>query len=342
MRIAVVCPYDLGLPGGVQHQVLGLVERFRVGGDVAWAIGPGCPPDRGETTGGSVTIPANGSASPVAIDPRAWPRVRRALRSADVVHVHEPFIPVVSPAALGAGPPVVVTFHADPARWMRTAYRVAAPIGSRLLGTSVRTAVSEVAAAALPASWGPVEIIPNAIDVGGFPSDPDRAPGRVVFVGRDDPRKGLDVLLAAWPAVRAAVPSAELRVVGAERPPQSGIAFLGRMAEMEKRGELASAAVAVAPNLGGESFGIVVAEAMAAACAVVASDLPAFRAVLGGAGRLVPPGDQIALAEAIVDLLRSPDERSGLAAAARRSVARYDWTVVAGAYRDAYHRAASA
>jgi phosphatidyl-myo-inositol alpha-mannosyltransferase len=341
VRIAVVCPYDLGRPGGVQHQVMGLVERLRAEGEEAWAVGPGCPPDLGESTGGSVTLRANRSASPVALDPRAWSRARAALRSAEVVHVHEPFIPLVSPAGLRAGHPVVATFHADPARWMRRAYRAAAPLGARMLGGSIRTAVSEVAAGALPPSWAPVEIIPNAIDVAGLSLDADRDPDRVVFVGRDDPRKGLDVLLAAWPEVRAAIPSARLRVVGADRSPLSGVSFLGRLGEMEKRSELAGASVAVAPNLGGESFGIVVAEAMAAGCAVVASDLPAFRAVLGTAGRLVPPGDDRALAGAIVDLLRRPDERSRLTTAARRGVARYDWAVVAAAYRDAYRRAAS-
>lgn len=326
MRVAVVSPYSLAVPGGVQQQAGRLAELLTTGGDEAELIAPV----------DFVSIPANRSRAPVSLAPGETLRTRRRLKAFDVVHVHEPFIPLIGWAALASGRPVVATFHADPSRRVRRLYRATAPLGSWVLRRAVLTAVSPVAASALPPSWGTVRIVPNAIDVGSFAIDVPRRAKRVAFLGRDDPRKGLEVVLSAWPDVRASHPDAELVVMGADRHGTPGVRFLGRVDEEEKRRQLAGSAVFVAPNLGGESFGLIVAEAMAAGCAVVASDLEAFRAVLGGDGRLVPVGDARALADGVVSLLDDPAGAAALGAAARDAVRRFDWPAVTAAYRAAY------
>jgi phosphatidylinositol alpha-mannosyltransferase len=185
-----------------------------------------------------------------------------------------------------------------------------------------------------------VRVIPNGLDTAAYRLGPERSTRRVVFLGRDDPRKGLDVLLQAWPVVAAAVPGAELRVLGAarERGPEK-VAFLGTVGEAAKRAELAAAAVLCAPNLGGESFGLVVAEGLAAGCAVVASDLPAFRHVAGEAARLVPPGDAAALGRVLTEVLSDEGEAARLAGMARHRAGRFDRASVLEAYLAAYREA---
>lgn len=343
MRVGIVCPYDLGVPGGVQQLVRELAERLRQAGDDVLVVGPGQPAGDGEVgVGATVTVRANQSRAPVSFDPRAFRATRRHLAAVDVIHVHEPFVPLVGWAGLWSKKPVVATFHADPAPWTRRLYSILATPARAVLGKAVVTAVSEVAASALPPKWGQVSVIPNAIDTGGYALDLERHPHRVAFLGRDDPRKGLDVLLAAWPRVISAVPEAELVVMGAERvSTQPSVRFLGRVSDEVKRRTLAGAAIYVAPNLGGESFGLVVAEGMAAGCAVIASDIAAFRPVLGEAGVLVEPGDVSALAFEIVDLLGDPERRESLGAKAVASAVRFDWTPVVSAYRDAYESALS-
>lgn len=337
MKIAVVCPYDLGLPGGVQQLTIELVDRLCDAGHDAWLVGPG-DRDGARSVGPTTPIRANRSVVPVALGPGVGRRTRAALTGAEVVHIHEPLIPRVSTSALGAPIPKVLTFHADTPRWATAMYRVLErPMP---LGRNVITAVSPVAAEALPAGWGPVEIIPNALDVAAYASDEARRPLRVTFLGRDDPRKGLDLLLAAWPHIRGGVGGAELVVMGASRDtPMEGVRFVGRVTEEEKRRLLASSTVHIAPNTGGESFGIVVAEAMAAGCAVVASDLPAFTAVMDGAGIHVPVGDAHAISSAVIGLLADPETARRHGAGGRARAAAFDWSVVIGRYVDAYRRA---
>jgi phosphatidylinositol alpha-mannosyltransferase len=249
-------------------------------------------------------------------------------------------MPLVSLFATHSGPPVVATFHAAPGSAARLGYRMMGPVLDRLLGrTTVVTAVSSTAASALPSSL-PVEVIPNGLDVDGFRTDTPRHDSRLVFLGRDEPRKGLDILVEAWPAIRRDRPDAELVVIGARRD-LDGIQWLGRVDEEEKVRALASAAVYVAPQTGGESFGIVLVEAMAAGTAVVASNLDAFVAVAEGAARFVPVGDSGALANAVVELLDDGSERGRLAAAGQRIAARHDWSVVGAAYREVYARVIS-
>jgi phosphatidylinositol alpha-mannosyltransferase len=272
-------------------------------------------------------------------------RVREAVAGADVVHVHEPLMPLASLAATRSGPaPVVGTFHADPGRVIRTLYRVVAPVLRRTVHRlRVVTAVSPTAAGAV-SRLARVRIVPNAVDVAGYRNDGSlRTGGRVLFIGRDERRKGLDVLLDAWPAVRREHRGASLRVVGGLREAApAGVEFLGRVDETAKRRELAAARVLAAPNLGGESFGIVLVEGMAAGATVVASDLDAFRAVVGDSGVLVPPGDAAALAEAIASLLADPERAARLGESGIRRAAAYDWPGVVDAYLEAYREALEA
>lgn len=339
MRVAVACPYDLRRPGGVQQQVRGLVEGLRRRGEEAWLVGPGVPDDLGMSVGGSVVIPGNRSRSALAVGPRVAERVRRAVRGADVLHVHEPFMPLVSLAALRTPVPTVATFHAAPPRWVQRLYGVLRGAGGRLLRDAVLTAVSPTAAEAVPSAWGRPEIVPNAIDVRSYAAPVERDGTRVAFVGRDEPRKGLDVLRRAWPLVRAHHPTAELVVAGAGGEDGEGVRYRGRVTEEEKRRLLGSAGIFVAPNLGGESFGVVIVEAMAAGCAVVASDLAAFRAVAGPAAVYAPRADPAGLAACLVELLDDVEKRTRVALAGRERVGRYDWEVVLGEYLDRYRLA---
>ncbi len=340
MRIALVCPYSMGHWGGVQHQAANLARWLTEAGHEAWLVAPdAAPPDR--NVGSSRVIRFNRSRAPLALHPAARSATVAAVADADVVHVHEPFMPLVSLAALlGDTPPKVGTFHADAGAAVRALYRAGSPVlrrWSRRL--AVATAVSPVAQRSV-ASIVETEIVPNAVDVAGYDRDVSRRADRVVFVGRDDPRKGLDILLTAW--VRAGL-DAELLVIGAARDDApAGVTFLGRVDEDEKRDLLASASILCAPNTGEESFGLVVAEGMAAGCAVVASGIPAFAAVLGGDGRLVPPGDADALAKTLSNLLAEPEQAAALGAAARRAVMRFDRSAVVEAYLEAYARAVGA
>lgn len=263
------------------------------------------------------------------------------MEDADVVHIHEPFVPMVSLGALIAStPPKVGTFHADPSRAVRMAYRAGGPVlGIAARRLSVVTAVSAVAASAVDRVPG-VRIIPNGIDVDQYRPSSAPEPFRVMFLGRDDPRKGLDVLLQAWPLVRRVAPEAVLGVVGTMRARgPEGVEFLGRLSGDQKIAELRRASVLVAPNLGGESFGLVVLEGLAAGCAVVASDLPAFRAVAGDSAEYVPVGDPPGIAAAVGHLLSHDSARADLS---ERAVARarlFGRDVVLGAYLAAYREA---
>lgn len=345
MRIALVCPYDLSKPGGVQQIVLELARQLQDTGDEVVVVAPGEPStDPGVpvfSVGGSVNLSANRSRVPLAVTPQAWRRTRRGGGNVDLVHIHEPFVPMVGWAALARRSlPTVATFHADPPRWVRGLYRGVAAVARFGLGSAVITATSTVSAKALPSMWGTPRVVPNAIHVDSYDIPVERKESRVAFLGRDDPRKGLSVLLDAWPRIRETHPDAGLEVLGANRRESiPGVTFHGTADEETKRQILASSRVYVAPNLGGESFGVVIAEGMAAGCAVVASDIEAFRQVLGEDGVLVPPGDRRAVADAVSTLLDNPEEANRLGDQARRAVTRFDWTVVTDGYRQAYQDA---
>lgn len=342
MRIGLVSPYDLSKPGGVQSQVRDLAEHLSRAGDDVVIIGPGLPAGLdGIDLGRSLSIPGNRSKVPLSVDPRVSRIIENASRDLDLLHVHEPLMPVASFSALRAGAPVVATFHAAPGSVGLGFYTVLRSQLGRLLGPNVRkvTAVSKTAAAPLPDSVG-VTIIPNGVDASSFDIDLERVSRRVVFLGRDEKRKGLDVLLRAWEEVAARVPEAELVVMGADRA-RSGITWLGTVDDATKAEQLARAGIYVAPNLGGESFGIVLVEGMAAGAAVVASDLVSFRDVGGDAVRYFTTGDSEDLALKLIELLEEPSGITELSAAGTKRAHLFDWRAVAARYRTVYEEAIS-
>ncbi|MGA7228561.1 MAG: glycosyltransferase family 4 protein [Acidimicrobiia bacterium] len=340
IRVGLVSPYDLSTPGGVQAQVLGLAQYLEQSGDLPIVIGPGLPDGiPGVDLGPTIAIPGNRSRVPLSFDPRIRGRIQGAAAELDVLHVHEPLMPLVSLMATHARTPVVATFHADPGPLGQGAYRLLHPFLRRLLGdTSAITAVSETAASVLGDRAGEADIIPNGVDVSSFQIEVERVPGRICFVGRDEPRKGLDVILDAWPKVMSAHPDAELVVMGARRD-GGNVRWMGRVAEDVKIETLASSSLFVAPQLGGESFGIVLVEAMAAGAAVIASDLVPFRSVAGGAARFFPVGDHETLAVVLNDLLDRPDEVGRLARLGDDRAHTFDWETVGPRYRSVYGRA---
>jgi len=342
VRVGLVCPYDLGAHGGVQDQVTRLSRWLTDAGHAVAVIAPGDSEIAGFVSAGPATVvPANGARTPVALAPQARRRVLAALIDVDVAHVHEPLMPQVSLTALREAPvPMVGTFHADPSKAAEWVYRLGRPLTAQWFRRlDVITAVSAISARVVD-DTGRVRIIPNGIDVDDY-TPGEKRPGSVVFLGRNDERKGLPVLLEAWPAIRAAHPSARLTVVGAENPGAivPGVEFVGLVAEEEKRKHLMGATVFCAPNLSGESFGIVVVEAMAAGCAVVASGLPAFVRVAGDTARFVAPGDPRGLASEVIALLEDEGAARELGRAATQASRRFGREPVSTAYIAAYEEA---
>lgn len=341
MRIAIVSPYDLGVPGGVQDQAVRMVQWITDLGHEATLIGPGDEgPEGAVLLGATRQIKANRASSPIMVDPRVTNRLRDAVADADVVHIHEPFMPFVSTAAtLTLNRPRVGTFHADPPSWARFGYRAGSKLWRRAIrGLDVVTTVSHVSQSAI-APFVSARVIPNGIDVAAY-AQGTKVANRVAFLGRDDERKGLQTLLDAWPLITERIPDASLHVMGATRAEEiDGVTFLGRADEVDKIVQLGQAEVYCAPNLGGESFGIVVAEGMASGCAVVASAIPAFVGVLGDAGVFVAPGETGALAEAVISLLSNRSELENKQTAALAAVKRFDGALVARSYVEAYEEA---
>ena len=341
MRVCLVSPYDLTQDGGVQAQVLGLAGWLTDQGDEVRIVAPRLPGDAdGVEVGRVMRIRANRSVAPICLSPGVGGRMRETLGWGEVAHIHEPLMPMVGVAALRAAGPRVATFHAYPPGWVNRLYRGLHPwVRSLKSPRTLVTAVSSQAAGALPSGWGPEEVVPNGVEttIGG--TGVARQRGRVVFLGRDEPRKGLSVLLEAWPLIRSRHPHAELVVMGAERPyPPEGAVFLGRVGTEVKERTLRSAEVYVAPNLGGESFGIVLVEAMAAGCAVVASDLASFRDVAGSAARYFAPGSVNAMVEQVQQVLGSPSVSARLSEDGALRADRFSWDRVGPAYRDCYER----
>ena len=355
LRVGLVCPYSLDVDGGVQGHVLQLAGALdRLGHQVAvLAPGEGTAglPAYVTTTGRTVPLAHNGSVARVAFGPVVAGRVGRWLHAGDfdVLHLHEPATPSLSALALRAARvPVVATVHTAQERAWALRASGATLLRAPLSRVSATIAVSPQARATLARYADvPAVVIPNGVELDRFAAAarPERSGDTVVFVGRlDEPRKGLPVLLAALPALLERHPRVRVRVVGAgrlgglDRRLAGRVEVTGRLTEAEKEAVLGSADVLVAPNTGGESFGVVLVEAMAAGAAVVASDLPAFRRVLrqGAAGVLCPPGDPAALAQAVGDLLADPARRALLASRAAEAVRGYDWSVVAPRVAEVY------
>jgi len=322
MRIAEICPYSLTQPGGVQGQVMGLGRVLRDMGHEVRVLGPcdGPPPETWVTPLGlSIPTAANGSVAPIAPDPSAALRTIRALRDEgfDIVHLHEPLVPGPTLTTLiVAESPRVGTFHRSGASTAYARLRPAVRWAARRL--DLRCAVSDAAAStARSALGGEYEILYNGIEVDLYAkAEPWPTEGPTIcFVGRHEPRKGLSVLLAAMASMG---PDVRLWIAGdgpqteelrARSAGDARISWLGRISEEEKASRLRGADVFCAPSLGGESFGVVLLEAMAAQAAVVATDLTGYRAVArpGSDALLVPPGDPCALAAALTRVLGDDD-----------------------------------
>ena len=353
MRIAQVCPYSLTVPGGVQAQVMGLARVLRQLGHEVRVLAPcdGPPPEPWVTPlGMSIPTAANGSVAPIAPDPSAALRTIRALRDEefDIVHLHEPLVPGPTLTTLiVADVPRVGTFHRAGASVAYARLRPAVRWFARRL--DLRCAVSEEAAAtATAALGGTYEVLFNGIEVDRFASaEPSPTDGPTIFfVGRHDPRKGLAVLIEALallpPEVRLWIggDGPQTRELQARSAGDPRITWLGRIDETEKARRLRGASVFCAPSLGGESFGVVLLEAMAAGVPVVASDLTGYRAVARGGvdALLVPPGDAVALAAALRDALTDPDMACRMASSASAHVAVFGMGGLAERYLDLYRR----
>jgi phosphatidyl-myo-inositol alpha-mannosyltransferase len=368
MRIGMVCPYSFDVPGGVQSHVLQLAEVMRAGGHYVSVLAPASAdaharlPDYVVSGGRAVPIPYNGSVARLRFGPATHRKVKKWIAEGDfdVLHLHEPNAPSLSMLALQAAEgPIVATFHTSTTKSLTLSVFQALlrPYHEKIVG---RIAVSDLARRWQMEALGSDAVeIPNGVDVPSFANAPRLEgyprPGRsVLFLGRfDEPRKGMAVLLGALPKLVRRFADIEILIVGrgdeAALCEEAGelaghLRFLGQVDDEAKAVAMRSADVYCAPNLGGESFGIVLVEAMAARTAVVASDLDAFSRVLdqGQAGRLVPVGDAESLADALIEVLDNDALREQYIDQATERVARYDWSVVAGQIMRVYETVAGA
>lgn len=363
MRIALVCPYAWDDAGGVQVHVRELAGRLRARGHEVLVLTPArrtVAEPWVTVVGSPVDVPYNASNAP--IDPRPWSRrpVRRALEAfgPDVVHVHEPFAPSTSMwATLEAPAPVVATFHSGATR--SRALDLATPALRRVdRRIAVRIGVSETAARFVRARLdGEFEIVPNGLDVERWASASPRdlGPGtKLLFVGRLDERKGIRVAVDAFR--RLAAERRDLRLIVAGDGPhrdapeslpaelRTRVTMLGMVPHVDLPPIHAACHLYLGPSTGGESFGIVLAEAMASGLPVVASDTPGYDEVVRDEvdGLLVPPRDPEALARATARVLDDPELAARLTVAARERAATYDWEVVTDALEAIYRRASDA
>ncbi|QXJ20101.1 glycosyltransferase family 4 protein [Actinomadura graeca] len=368
MRVGIVCPYTWNVPGGVQQHIRDLAEALIALGHRVSVITPADDdaelPPYVVSAGRAVPVPYNGSVARLAFGFLSAGRVRRWINEGrfDVLHVHEPAAPSLGLLACWAADgPIVGTFHASYEK--SRVVSVTAPIlQSALEKITGRIAVSEAARTTLVEHLGgDAVLIPNGVATERYamadplPGWPGRGDGRgpdgpagagdggaLGFLGRmDEPRKGLPVLLRAFEILGRSRPRLRLLIAGpgdaddavARIPPElrDRVVVLGMVSEEDKVRAYHSVDVFVAPNTGGESFGIVLAEAMSAGAPILASDIEAFdRVLLGGrAGALFPAGDHEALAAAAGDLLDDPARRKQLSAEARAAVRAYDWSSVA-------------
>jgi phosphatidyl-myo-inositol alpha-mannosyltransferase len=372
VKVGIVVPYSWSFGGGVVDHAdaqaralaaIGIETRVLIGNDPPGSLSrilhprqgrPGPPPPGVIPLGRSVIVPGNGALSNLVLSPSTLPRIRRTLarEGFDVLHVHEPLVPIVSPAALALWDgPAVATFHAaGDSSWR--------PIGVGLWGfvldrIDLRIAVSELARrTAAGQAPGDYELIPNGVELPEGVEPGGRA-DRIVFAGRHDPRKGLPVLLRAWPRLRGS--GFRLRVLGADplavrlllarlRLPDDGIDVLGFVDDETLTAELMGAKLLVAPSLGNESFGMTITRAFACATPVVASDIPGYRDVVTPeTGALCPPGDADALAAAIAELLGDESARVERGRAAReRAANEYAWPLLARRLEGCYERVLAA
>ncbi|MEU7908216.1 glycosyltransferase family 4 protein [Actinoplanes sp. NPDC049118] len=367
MRIGIVSPYSFDVPGGVQNHIVDLAEALIGLGHEVSVLAPADEdadlPPYVVAAGRALPLPYNGSVARVSFGPLSTARVRRWLARGrfDVLHVHEPLTPSIALlAVLSARGPVVATFHTAMIR-SRALSAAQGMLQLVVEKITARIAVSELARKVQVEHLGGGAVeIPNGVAVAKFvaaqplPGWPG-AGGTLGFLGRfTEPRKGFDLLRTAFVSLARERAGLRLLVAGpGERaelfdgiPPDlhDRVEFLGLVSEADKARMLRSVDIYVAPNTGGESFGMILTEAMAAGAAIVASDLDAFRRVLDGgrAGALFPTGDAAALTALLAGLLDDPDRRAALAAAAGVAVEAFDWPSVADRILEVYAAAIEA
>ncbi len=352
LKIGLVCPYGWDAPGGVQNHVRDLAEYLIAHGHKVSVLAPTLDeealPEYVVSAGKPIPIPWNGAVARVLFGPIAFARVRQWIAQGDfdLLHLHEPAIPSISLLACWAAEgPMVGTFHAA-AKKQKAIYAIGPILEPVIEKLNVRIAVSEAARATLSEHLETDAIvIPNGIYGSNFrngTAQPQWSGQTIGFMGRfEEPRKGLSVLVDALSIVARFVPEIRVIIAGPgdteevlkKVDPQlrDRISFLGRLHEKEKADFLTSLTLYVAPNTGGESFGIILAEAMASGAAIVASDIPAFASLLGDGkyGALFANEDSTQLAHAIIDLLRDPAKRKALALAGQEHGKIFDWDTVA-------------
>lgn len=344
MRIALVCPYAWDRVGGVQSHVRSLSGALRARGHDVRVFAPhvgadAIAPEGVTLVGRAVPVPANGSVAAVAFGPAVGTAVRAAIEAfePDVLHLHEPLIPSISLLALRVVEvPAIGTFHAS-MEWS-AGYGIArGALGPTMRRLAARTVVSESARTLVSRYFpGDYALTPNGIDVAAFsaarPARHADGPA-VLFFSRLEKRKGLEVLVRAM----AELGGSATLVVGGSGPEERTVrslarslgvdaVWLGRVPDGDVAATYRGADVYCAPALGGESFGIVLVEAMAAGTPVVCSDLPGFRAVAGDAAFLVPPDAHLRLAAALRRVLEDPEKAETMRAAGREVAARFDWS----------------
>lgn len=354
MRIGVVCPYSWDMPGGVQSHIRDLAEALIEAGHEVSVISPADDdtplPPYVVPAGRAVPVPYNGSVARLSFGFLSASRIKRWIRDGnfDLLHVHEPAAPSLSLLACWvATGPIVATVHTATPRSRAMAFSSAA-LRTALEKINGRIAVSEAARTTLVEHiGGDAVLIPNGVATKRFrkaeplPGWPGEG-GAIGFLGRiDETRKGLPVLLKAFERLGAERHRLRLLIAGpgdatealhrVPAPLRDRVVLLGAIKDEDKASVLHSVDVFCSPNTGGESFGIVTAEAMAAGAPIVASDIEAFQQVLRGgkAGELFKTGDPEELAQAAGRLLDDPGRRASLSAAALTAVAQYDWSVVA-------------
>ena len=351
LRIGLVCPYGWDTPGGVQNHVRDLAEYLIAKGHYVSVLAPvideDAIPDYVTSAGKPISIPYNGAVARVLFGPIAFARVKQWISNGkfDLLHLHEPAIPSISLLACWAAEgPLVGTFHAA-AKRQKAIFAIGPILEPVIEKLTARIAVSESARLTLTAHLETDAIvIPNGIYADNYRDGSSRSEwtgNTIGFLGRfEEDRKGLPVLLDALPIISRFIPEIRVLIAGPgdseevleKVDPQlrNRVEFLGKISESDKTDFLASVSLYIAPNTGGESFGIILAEAMAGGAAVVASDIPAFADVLGNGefGALFESENSESLAKVIIDLLRDDSKRKGLAAAGAVHAQRFDWSQV--------------
>jgi phosphatidylinositol alpha-mannosyltransferase len=352
LRIGIVCPYGWDAPGGVQAHIGDLAEYLISQGHVVSVLAPAIDenslPPYVVSAGKPIAIPYNGAVARVLFGPIAFSRVRAwiAQGNFDLLHLHEPAIPSLSLLACWAAEgPMVGTFHASSKR-QRAIFAVGPILEPVIEKLAVRIAVSEAARHTLTQHLETDAIvIPNGIFAEKFRNGVQRPKwvgNTLGFMGRfEEPRKGLSILLDALPIVTKSIPDVRLLVAGPGESEdlmkkvdphiRDRVSFLGRLDEKEKADFLSSVSLYVAPNTGGESFGIILAEAMASGASIVASDIPAFASLLGEGkyGTLFKSEDVTDLARTLIDLLRDALKRKAIAMMGQEHSITFDWDNVA-------------